>query len=124
MTKEFRTFIVYSIAALSALALPAAAAEIETIRMTVPFAFTAGTVAFSAGDYVVSQSENHIVTIVGKGGDAILVATPVATPASSASGSATCTLTFERTDKGNMLTGVRMPGSASELAGARPGSIK
>ena len=117
MNKAFRTTIALSAVVLFAAALPMAAAEIETLRVTVPFAFTAGTATLPAGDYVVSQqSDPHVLTIAGKGGDAMVVVWP----GGSTSSVKTATLTFERTSKGNMLTGVNMSGSASDLVRFRP----
>lgn len=110
MKREFRTFFTLSIMALSAAALPAPAAEIETLRVTVPFAFTAGTAILPAGEYMVSQQlDSRILTIGGKGGTAILVTTPHQ-PASFTQAS---NLIFERTSKGNALTEVQMSGRPS-----------
>jgi hypothetical protein len=108
MKKEIR--IAFVGLALSAAALPSMAAETE-FRVTVPFAFTAGKASLPAGDYVVSQSENHILTIVGKGGGAMVIAWS----AGSAGTSAASALTFERTSRGNALTEVSLFGSATDL---------
>jgi hypothetical protein len=118
MTREFRTFIALSVIALSVAALPAMGAD---TRVTVPFAFTAGTASLPAGDYVVSQqSGSRVLTIAGKGGDAILIAQPSWSnldPNSS-------TLTFERTDKGHALTEVNIGGSTSNVFKLRTGAGK
>jgi hypothetical protein len=117
MTREFRTFIALSAIAVSIAALPALGADNGTmVRVTVPFAFTAGTASLPAGEYVVSQqSGNHVLTIAGKGGDAILMSQP----AWSTLDLNSSTLTFERTDKGNKLTEVNIGGSASNVLKAR-----
>jgi hypothetical protein len=108
MKKEIR--IAFVGLALSAAALPSMAAETE-LRVTVPFAFTAGKASLPAGDYLVSQSENHILTIVGKGGGAMVIAWS----AGSTGTSAASALTFERTSRGNALTEVNLFGSATDL---------
>jgi hypothetical protein len=112
MKREFRTFIALSIMTVSAAALPAPAAENDTLRVTVPFAFTAGTANLPAGDYVISQqADSHILTIGGNGGGAILVAMP-----ESAVGELReSNLTFERTSKGNTLLEVRIYGKPSVI---------
>jgi hypothetical protein len=117
MTREFRTFIALSAIALSIAALPAMGADIATsVRVTVPFAFTAGTASLPAGEYFISQQAgNHVLTIAGKGGDAILMAQP-SWPTLDLNSS---TLTFERTDKGNKLTEVNIGGSTSSVMKSR-----
>jgi hypothetical protein len=112
MKLEFRTFIALSIMTVSAAALPVAAAENDSLRVTVPFVFTAGNATLPAGDYVISQQlDSHILTIGGKGGGAILVAIP-----QEQSGELRAsTLTFERTSKGNTLTEIQMYGKPSVI---------
>jgi hypothetical protein len=112
MKPEFRTLIALSIMTLSTAVLPAVAAENEALRVTVPFAFTAGTATLPAGDYVISrQVDNHILTIGGSGGGAILLAI-----SQDASGELRASnLIFERTDKGNRLMQVQMYGKPSVI---------
>ncbi len=111
MRKEFRTFIAFSAAAVSIMALPALGAEVDTVRVTVPFEFTAGGTTLPAGDYVVSeQSDGHVLTIAGKGGDVIMMAWPGSSPEAK-----TSTLTFEKTSKGAMLREVHMSGTSSDI---------
>ena len=109
MKREFRTFIALSIMTVATAALPAIAAETETLRVTVPFVFTAGSATLPAGEYVVSQLDGHTLTIGGKGGSAILVAMPQE-PVNDLRAS---NLTFERTTKGNTLLEVQMAGKPS-----------
>jgi hypothetical protein len=112
MKREFRTFIALSIVMVSTAALPATAAENETLRVTVPFVFTAGTATLPAGDYVISQqADAHILTIEGKGGGAILVAMPQTTAGELRASN----LTFERTSKGNTLMEVQVYGKPSVI---------
>ena len=84
--------------ALSLLAVSAAASENDTLHVTVPFAFTAGTATLPAGDYVISQqADNHILTIGGKRGSAIVIAMPQDQTADLRASN----MTFSRTAKGN-----------------------
>jgi len=115
MKREFRTFIAFSTIALFAAALPSLAAETGAARVMVPFPFTAGTVALPAGDYTVTQSADRIVTITGKGGDAMVMVGP----ADWTPGSTTCALTFRRTSRGNMLKEVQTSGSTADLVKER-----
>jgi hypothetical protein len=110
MNKEFRTFIAFSAFALFGMAAPSPAADMGA-RVLVPFPFTAGTVSLPAGDYIVTQTNDHIVTIMGKGGDAMVMVGP----ADWIPGSTTCALTFARTSRGNILKEVQTSGSTSDL---------
>jgi hypothetical protein len=117
MIREFRTFLALSALAVSLAALPASGADLATsVRVTVPFAFTAGAASLPAGEYFISQqSGNHVLTIAGKGGDAILMAQPSwgsLDPNSS-------TLTFEWTGKGHTLTEVNIGGTTSNVLKSR-----
>lgn len=109
MKREFRTLIALSILTTSIAALPAIAAETETLRVTIPFVFTAGSATLPAGEYVVSQLDGHTLTIGGKGGSAILVAMPQE-PVNDLRAS---NLTFERTTKGSTLLEIQMAGRPS-----------
>ena len=112
MKRNFGTLIALFIITASTAALPAAAAENDSLRVTVPFAFTASTATLPAGDYVISQQvDSHILTIGGKGGGAILVAIPQ----EAARELRASNLTFERTSKGNMLMEVQMYGKPSVI---------
>jgi hypothetical protein len=115
MKRQFGTFIALSLLAAGAAALPATAGE-NDLRVTVPFAFRAGTATLPAGDYVISQEpDSHFLTIGGKGGAAILV-TVSQNPAGELR---TSNLTFERNGKGNTLTEVQMSGKQSVILNHR-----
>jgi hypothetical protein len=108
MKRQFRTLIGLSIAA----ALPVLAAENDSVRVTVPFVFTAGAATLPAGDYVISQQlDSHFLTIEGKGGAAILIAIPEA----RAGELRMSNVTFERNGKTNTLMEVRMYGKPSAI---------
>ena len=98
--------------ALSLFAVAAMASENETLRVTVPFAFTAGNATLPAGDYVISQQlDNHILTIGGKGGSAILVAMPQ----DQTNDLKASNLTFVKSSKGNMLQEIQVSGKPSVI---------
>lgn len=120
MKREIRTFIAFSAFALFGMALSSPAAETGAARVMVPFPFTAGTVTLPAGDYIVTQTADHIVTITGKGGDAVVMVGP----SDWIPGSTTCTLTFQRTSRGNMLKEIQSFGSTSDLVKDRSAVLK
>jgi hypothetical protein len=120
MRREIRTFIAFSAFALFGAALPSPGAETPTARVMVPFAFTAGTVTLPAGDYIVTQTTDRVVTITGKGGDAMVMVGP----GDWAPGSTTCALTFQKTSRGNMLKEVQTYGSTSDLVKDRSAVLK
>src|ERR1700728_3396691 len=116
MKRQFETFIALCLLTGSTAALPATAAENDTLRVTVPFAFTAGTATLPAGDYVISQEpDSHFLTIGGKGGGAILV-TVSQNPAGDLR---TSNLTFERSGNGNTLMEIQMSGKQSVILNHR-----
>ena len=109
MTKLACKFVSLSAFALSLSLsiLPASAAENDQIKVTVPFAFTAGKSHLPAGDYtVVEENGSGLILIESDKGKAMLITHngPFVSEA-RASG-----LRFQRTGKGLALTEVRMPG--------------
>lgn len=108
MKRTIGTLIVLSLSLLGV----ASAADVETLRVSIPFAFTAGSATLPAGDYVISQqTDGRILTIGGKRGGAILVAIP-----QDASGDpASAHLKFARTSKGATLLEVDMAGKPSMI---------
>jgi hypothetical protein len=100
----------FSALAVSAAALPAFGGELEPIRVSVPFAFTAGKASLPAGDYTVSENDSHVFMIRGTKGSIILLGTPGSDTDDDRSA-----LSFERTDKGYLLRTVRSSGHAASL---------
>jgi hypothetical protein len=112
MKTEVKTFIALSLFTLGVAALPAAASDAETLRVTVPFDFTAGPATLPAGDYVISQQiDGRFLTIGGRKGGAIIMTMPQGTQGDLKAS----TLTFERTSKGAMLLEVHMAGRPSVI---------
>ena len=112
MKKAFCRFVAVSLSVFGVAALPAAASGGETLRVSVPFAFTAGSATLPPGEYVISQqTDGRILTIGGRNGGAILIATPQ----SGAGDLNVAGLKFERTSKGNMLREVQISGTSSVI---------
>jgi len=109
MRKEFRAFLTLSAVVLAA-AIPALAADNTTVvRVTVPFAFTAGDKSLPAGEYFVSENSAHVLTIGGKGGSTMLLSRP-----GDESMAKVHALSFHHTDKGIALSSVSLSSSPSE----------
>lgn len=71
--KKLNRYFALSALAISAFTLPAFAADGESMRVSVPFAFVVGTKTLPAGQYYVSETAEHIVTIGGKQGGAMMM---------------------------------------------------
>ena len=108
MNTKLRTLIASSTLGLSMAALPALAGELEPLRVTVPFAFTAGKASFPAGDYTVYENDAHLLTIRGVKATALVLGTPGADSEEDRN-----VLSFERTDKGYALRAVRTAGKSA-----------
>jgi len=108
MNSKLRTLIASSILGLSMAALPALAGELEPLRVSVPFAFTAGKANFPAGDYTVYENDAHLLTIRGMKATALILGTPGSDVEEDRNA-----LSFERTEKGYTLKAVRAAGKSS-----------
>ena len=92
MNNKLRTLMAFSALSLSLAAMPAFGGELETLRVTVPFAFTAGKTNLPAGDYTVYESDAHLLTIRGEKGSVLILGTPagrLVLPAVKAKGTVT-----------------------------------
>ena len=107
MNTKLRTLIASSTLGLSVAASPVFAGELEPLRVTVPFAFTAGKASFPAGDYTVYENDAHLLTIRGVK-TAMILGTPGADVEDDRN-----TLSFERTEKGYALKAVRAAGKSA-----------
>jgi hypothetical protein len=110
MTNKLRTLTAFSALSLSLAAVPAFAGELETLRVTVPFAFTAGKTNLPAGDYTVYESDSHLLTIRGEKGSILILGTP-----GSEVEEDKCALSFQHTDKGYTLKSVHSAGKAASI---------
>jgi len=90
---------------LSGAALPAFGGELLPLHVSVPFAFTAGKTALPAGEYTVTETQSHIVTLRGDKSAVLLLSTP-----GSDSQNDKNALDFERTSKGFELRSIRAAG--------------
>src|ERR1700746_1056955 len=107
MNTKLRTLIASSTLGLSMAALPALAGELEPLRVSVPFAITAGKANFPAGDYTVYENDAHLLTIRGVK-TAMILGTPGADVEEDHK-----TLSFEHTEKGYTLKAVRASGKSA-----------
>lgn len=99
---------------LGAAAAPSFAEQYNHIKVTVPFAFRAGTVTLPAGEYmVVEEGPSGLLLIEGHKGSAMLIGGPAQ---DTVAGSPE--MTFQRTGQEAVLTGVRLGG---ELRSTRIG---
>jgi hypothetical protein len=108
MTNKLSTLLAVSAVGMSFAAMSAFGAELAPLHVNVPFAFTAGKTAMPAGEYVVSETDSHVVTIRGAKTAVMVLATP-----GVESESETNALGFERNGKGFSLRSVRAAGRPS-----------
>lgn len=109
MNKHLPALLAFCAIGVTSAAAPAFGAESDLIRVTVPFAFTAGAKTLPAGDYTVA-ADSHVLLVRGSGGSAFLIAVPGATSDIDKSA-----VTFSHTDKGYVLKSV--------YSGGRPASV-
>jgi hypothetical protein len=93
--------------------MPAFGSELTSIRVNVPFSFTAGKTVMPAGEYTVCENEAHLLTIRGVKSAVMVLAAP-----GTESDSETSALSFERTGKGFSLRSVRAAGHPSSVVPA------
>jgi hypothetical protein len=110
MTNKLRTLTAFSALSLSLAAVPAFGGELEPLRVTVPFAFTAGKTNLPAGDYTVYENEAHLLMIRGEKGSVLILGTPGTETEEDRSA-----LSFQRTDKGYALKSVHSAGRAASI---------
>jgi len=113
MTNKLRTLTAFSALSLSLAAVPAFGGELESLHVTVPFAFTAGKTSLPAGEYTVSENDAHLLTIRGEKGSILILGTP-GTEAEEDK----YALSFQHTDKGYALTAVHSADKAASLVPA------
>src|SRR5882724_9887899 len=105
MNNKLRTLMAFSAISLSLAALPAFGGELEPLRVTVPFAFTAGKTSLPAGDYTVYENDAHLVMIRGTKGGVLILGTP-----GSENDTDRSALSFQHTDKGYALKSIQATG--------------
>ena len=110
MNNKLRTLMAFSALSLSLAALPAFGGEIEPLRVSVPFAFTAGKTTLPAGDYTLSEDESHVLTIRGVKGSVLLLASPSAQAEEEKSA-----ISFHHSEKGYELRVIRSSGREASL---------
>jgi hypothetical protein len=110
MHKQLMTLMAFCALGVTTTAVPAFGGETETLRVTVPFAFTAGATNLPAGDYTVLEGNAHVLTIRGTGGSAMVLAS-----SGDEGDRDRNALTFRHTDRGYFLQAV--------YAGGRPSTV-
>jgi hypothetical protein len=110
MTNKLSTLLAFSAIGMSLAAMPAFGGDFTPLHVTVPFAFTAGKTAMPAGEYTVSETDTHVVTIRGAKSAVMVLAAPGAE-----SDNETNALGFERTGKGFSLRAVRAAGRPASV---------
>jgi hypothetical protein len=110
MIDTMRTLLVSSAMLLSVASLPVSAGELETLRVSVPFPFTAGRAVLPAGDYTVSENNAHLLMIRGEKTSAMVLGSPGSGPGDERS-----SLAFRRTDDGYSLEAVHQSGKPASV---------
>lgn len=91
---------------------PALADDLGQVKVTVPFAFRAGTVNLPAGDYtIIEENGGGLFLIEGRTGSAMFVTAPGQSLASTEKPE----LKFQRTGQSAVLTEIRMNESPSHI---------
>ena len=110
MNNKKTSLIVLCLLAAAASVAPAFADELGQVKVTVPFAFRAGTVNLPAGDYtIVEENAGGLFLIEGRAGSAMFVTAPGDSQGSPEKPE----LKFQRTGKNSVLTEIRMNESPS-----------
>ena len=110
MTNKLSTLLAFSAIGMSLAALPAFGAELAPLHVTVPFSFTAGKTTMPAGEYVVSATDSHVITIRGAKSAVMVLAAPGAEADSE-----TNALGFERIGKSFSLRSIHAAGRPSNV---------
>ncbi len=100
-----------SIVVLAASSLPAFAQELGQVKVSVPFAFRAGSVTLPAGDYSFAENQAGVLSIEGRKGSAMMITHPgePITPKTES------TLEFDKAGSVPVLKEVRMGGNPASL---------
>ena len=121
MNNKKTSLLVLCLLAVAASVAPAFADDLGQVKVTIPFAFRAGTVNLPAGDYtVVEENAGGLFLIEGRSGSVMFVTAPGAITAQSLN--VKPELTFQRTGQDAVLTEIRMsenPTHVLPLAHAR-----
>ncbi|HVW86422.1 MAG TPA: hypothetical protein VHB50_17170 [Bryobacteraceae bacterium] len=117
MNNKLRTLLAFSAISLSLAAVPAFGGELEPLKVTVPFAFTAGKTSLPAGSYTVHESDTHLLMIRGDHGSAIMLGHPGSDPDVEKSA-----VSFQHTNKGYFLRSVQAAGRAPSVVPVTAGA--
>jgi hypothetical protein len=115
MYRRPRTLMALCAIGVTAAVTPAFCADSRALHVTVPFAFTAGTVSLPAGEYTILEGDAHTVMIRSPHGSAILLS--IFGEGGEADRNA---LSFRHTDQGYFLRAVYAAGRPSNLFRVAP----
>ncbi len=111
MINQTKKIITLSIVALAS-SIPSFAAEMDKVKITVPFAFRAGSANLPAGQYVVArENPSGLLLIKGSGGAAMVITHPGSLTAESH----TSSLEFRKNVNGAILQEVRFSGESTDV---------
>jgi hypothetical protein len=118
MKNSLRALLALTTISVFAGVVPAFAADMDPLHVSVPFAFKAGRTVLPAGDYTVYSDDSRIIMIRGARGGAILLGSAGSAVAGDKSG-----VSFEREGADYILRSVHSWGKTSstrvaDLAGA------
>jgi hypothetical protein len=108
MKKTLRALLAFTTISFLAGAVPAFAADMDPLHVSVPFAFKAGKTVLPAGDYTVYSDDSRIIMIRGARGGAILLGSAGSALAGGKSG-----VSFEREGGDYILRAVQSWGKTS-----------
>jgi hypothetical protein len=105
MNNKKTSLLVLCLLAVAASVAPAFADELGQVKVTIPFAFRAGTVNLPAGDYtVIEENAGGLFLIEGRSGSVMFVTAPGQLQAQDSKPE----LTFQRSGQSAVLTEIRM----------------
>jgi hypothetical protein len=112
MNTKKTSLLVLCLLAVVALAAPAFAEELGQVKVTIPFAFRAGSVSMPAGEYtVVRENDGGLFRIEGKSGSAMFVTAPGQAQGTTLPSE----LKFQKTGQVSVLTEIRISGAPSHM---------
>ena len=112
-TKKISILVLCLLAVATSIA-PAFAEDVSQVKVTIPFAFRAGTVNLPAGEYtIIEENSEGLFLIESRSASAMFVTAPG--KAQPINIEARPELTFQRTGQASVLTEIRMADETSHL---------
>jgi hypothetical protein len=118
MTKRTLTNLALSVVALAGSTMPALAVQLDSLKISVPFAFRVGSTTLPAGSYnFVRENEAGLLRISGTGGSIMLITRP----GSLVPGNGESSLAFHKSGNVAVLEQLRLAGDAAEIVPSASG---